>query len=41
MSINLAEARRDLAAILRWSSRLGLSEGISASAHLNELWKKR
>jgi ribulose-5-phosphate 4-epimerase/fuculose-1-phosphate aldolase len=28
MSTNIAEARRDLAAILRWSSRLGLSEGI-------------
>jgi len=28
MSINIAEARRDLAAILRWSYRLGLSEGI-------------
>jgi ribulose-5-phosphate 4-epimerase/fuculose-1-phosphate aldolase len=27
-STNIAEARRDLAAILRWSSRLGLSEGI-------------
>ena len=28
MSTNIAEARRDLAAILRWSCRLGLSEGI-------------
>jgi ribulose-5-phosphate 4-epimerase/fuculose-1-phosphate aldolase len=28
MTIKIAEARRDLAAILRWSSRLGLSEGI-------------
>jgi ribulose-5-phosphate 4-epimerase/fuculose-1-phosphate aldolase len=28
MSNNIAEARRDLAAILRWSCRLGLSEGI-------------
>ena len=28
MSINISEARRDLAAILRWSCRLGLSEGI-------------
>jgi ribulose-5-phosphate 4-epimerase/fuculose-1-phosphate aldolase len=28
MSINISETRRDLAAILRWSCRLGLSEGI-------------
>jgi ribulose-5-phosphate 4-epimerase/fuculose-1-phosphate aldolase len=28
MSTTIAEARRDLTAILRWSSRLGLSEGI-------------
>src|SRR2546423_11295137 len=28
MSIKVAEARRDLAAVLRWSFRLGLSEGI-------------
>jgi ribulose-5-phosphate 4-epimerase/fuculose-1-phosphate aldolase len=28
MSNNFTEMRRDLAAILRWSSRLGLSEGI-------------
>ena len=28
MSNNITEMRRDLAAILRWSSRLGLSEGI-------------
>jgi len=28
MSNSIAEARRDLAAILRWSCRLGLSEGI-------------
>ena len=28
MSNNIAEIRRDLAAILRWSCRLGLSEGI-------------
>lgn len=28
MTINIAEARRDLAAVLRWSYRLGLSEGI-------------
>lgn len=28
MSDEIAEARRDLAAVFRWSSRLGLSEGI-------------
>jgi ribulose-5-phosphate 4-epimerase/fuculose-1-phosphate aldolase len=28
MSKSIAEARRDLAAILRWSNRLGLSEGV-------------
>ena len=28
MTDKVAEARRDLAAVLRWSSRLGLSEGI-------------
>src|SRR5689334_16211976 len=28
MTIKITEARRDLAAILRWSCRLGLSEGI-------------
>src|SRR4051794_21703334 len=27
-SITIAEVRRDLTAILRWSSRLGMSEGI-------------